>query len=322
MNLIKIKNIKEREEKINVYDIEVKDNHNFFANNILVHNCHNYGTKRLIPFLEHKFKYKIGLTATVERMDQSHWKIFECFNYNIFKYTPQEALEDDVLNPFVFFNIGVELDFNTSERYDILTREINTIMQAGGGFKKIMRSTSGLKYRMLSVLNDRKQLVNNYNRKFDVVRAIVSKHKNDKIIIFSQFNKQTNKFYWELLESKIKARIIHSGIDKTKRDQTLMDFKNDKFNVLLTTKVLDEGYNLPSIDTAIITAGDSSPKQTIQRLGRVLRKKEKISSLYQVYCLETIEEDQGNTRAKLFKQLSSNYDEMLYTIRDKEFKLT
>ena len=100
-----------------------------------------------------------------------------------------------------------------------------------------------------------------------------------------------------------------------------MDFKNDKFNVLLTSKVLDEGYNLPKIDTAIIMAGDSTPKQTVQRLGRVLRKKTKHSHLYQIYCLMTIEEDYAKERSVLFKSLSSDYWEYEYDGENKIFEV-
>jgi superfamily II DNA or RNA helicase len=86
----------------------------------------------------------------------------------------------------------------------------------------------------------------------------------------------------------------------------------DKFNVLLTSRVLDEGWNLPSVDCAIIMAGDSTAKQTIQRMGRVLRKKNKEIMLYQIYVIGTIEEDYANERVKLFKLLCSNYKELEY----------
>jgi len=175
-----------------------------------------------------------------------------------------------------------------------------------------MRTNTGLKYKMLSKMNERKELVNNYYEKFDIIKVIVDRHKKDKIIVFNQFNKQTNKSYSHLLDMGVKARIIHSGVAKDKRDKDLTDFKNDKFNVLLTSKVLDEGYNLPKIDTAVIMAGDSTAKQTIQRMGRVLRKKKKISSLYQVYCRDTIEETYGNERALLFKQLCNNFEDYIF----------
>ena len=114
---------------------------------------------------------------------------------------------------------------------------------------------------------------------------------------------------------------MHSGIRQEDRQKNLMDFRNNKFNVLLTTKVLDEGYNLPSIEVAVIMAGDSTSKQTIQRLGRVLRKKKKESVLYQVYCKGTIEEEQANVRSILFKQLASHFNDYIYKLNDKELIL-
>jgi len=279
---------------------------------IILDEIHNYGTQKLLPIVKTKCKYKLGLSATVERMDSAHWNILKAFNYRKFVYNSKEALTDDVLNPFNFYNIGIVMDNETQDTYEILTQEINTIMQMGHGFGAIMKLGGALKLRMLSKMNERKQLVNNYHKKFNIAKIICEKHKNDKVIIFNQFNEQTNKFYWHLLDIGISAKIIHSDISQDVRDQTLTDFKNDKFNVLLTSKVLDEGYNLPKLDVAIIMAGDSSAKQTIQRMGRVLRKKNKTSTLYQVYCLGTIEQTYGNRRANLFKELCSKYKDYIY----------
>jgi len=273
---------------------------------------HNYGTERLMPYVKHKFKYKIGLSATLERMDDNHLKLMEMFDYNVFKYTPEEALHDGVLNPFDFVNISVEMDSETYNIYNILTQEINVILQAGGGFNKLMRTQSGMKYKMLAKMNERKEIVNNYYRKFDIVKQICNKHKKDKIIIFNEFNKQTSKSYWYLLDIGVKSCIVHSGIPKEKREQNMIDFRRDKYSVMLASKVLDEGYNLPKLDVAIIAAGNSTARQTVQRMGRVLRKKKKKSVLYQIYCRYTIEEEYAFTRAKLFKSLCSNYKEINY----------
>lgn len=297
-------------ERINLKNYEV----------VIWDEIHNYCTPRMIKFVEQPFKYKIGLSATLERGDNKHFKLYEIFNYNIFQYNPKQALEEDILNPFNFINIGVEMDSENYDYYDRLTQEINLLIKSGGGFNKIMRGTGGIKYKLFSKLNERKQLVNNYPRKFDVIKIICLKHKNDKILVFNQFNEQTNKCYWYLLDVGINARIVHSGITADKREEALTDFKNDKFNVLLTSKVLDEGYNLPKIDTAIIMAGDSTAKQTIQRMGRVLRKKEKTSNLYQLYVKDTIEEDYAWQRAKLFKELCSKYEQYNYKINT-EFEL-
>ena len=288
-------------------------------NCLVADEIHNYGTDRLLPFLQRDYKYKMGLSATVKRGDDAHYKILEAFNYSHFVYSPKQALDEDILNPFNFINISVELDGESRDKYEKITKEINTIIQMGGGFHKIMRGTGGLKYRLYAKLNERKDLVNNYPRKFEIVKRICEEHSKDKIIIFNEYNKTSNKLYWYLLEvSDLKCCIIHSGIEKKKRDENLLAFEKDKYNVVLTSKVLDEGYNLPKLDVAIISAGNSTSRQTIQRMGRVLRKKDKKSILYQIYCANTIEEEYSKTRAVLFKSLCSDYRQFDYINSDFE----
>ncbi len=273
---------------------------------------HNFGTARMLPYIKYPFKYKIGLSATLERRDAAHWEIMKAFEYNKFTYTPKEALADGVLNPFNFINIGVDLDDENYDKYAKLTTDLNLILKIGDGYNKIMMTGSSLKYKMLSILNERKVLVNNYFKKFEVVKILCDKHRDDKMIVFNEYNETTNKNYWYLLDIGVKSCIIHSGIEKDKRQQNLIDFRNDKYNIVLTSRVLDEGYNLPKLDVAIIAAGNSTSKQTIQRMGRVLRKKKKVSMLYQIYVKHTIEEEYAMERAKLFRVLCSNYKDYDY----------
>lgn len=302
-------NIKEY-AKFTITNIQNLENINFeLFNMIIFDEIHNMYTTRLMEYLKKPFTYKIGLSATIEGRDDKHWKMVEYFDYNIFKYEPKQALDDGILNPFNFINIAVEMDQNTYDKYTLLTQQINTILQAAGGYYKIMKSSSGTKYKLLSMMNKRKDMVNNYPKKFKIVRDICDRHKEEKIIVFNEYNEQTNKTYWHLLETGMKTCIVHSGIKKQRIDQNLIDFKNDKYNVMLTSKVLDEGYNLPKIDVAIISAGNSTAKQTIQRMGRVLRKKNKPSILYQIYCKKTIEEEYALERSKIFKELCTEYKE-------------
>ena len=306
--------------KITITNMQNIENVDFEAFKFVLYDeIHNFASTRLLPYLEKDIKYKLGLSATLERIDKKHYKILDAFNYNLFEYGAKEALQDGILNPFNFYNVSVEMDLETEEEYLELTQNVNATMQAGGGYSKIMRSSSPLKFKMLALLNKRKMLVNNYPRKMDVVKAICEKFKDDKFIIFQEYNKQTSKSYWQLLESGVKACVVHSGISNAIREQNLIDFKNGKYNVLLASKVLDEGWNVPSVDTAIIVAGNSTSRQTIQRMGRVLRKKTKASKLFQIYCKNTVEEDYSEKRAELFKELCSAYNFFDYGVDEDEF---
>ena len=280
---------------------------------LVLDEVHNYATKRLLKqFGMNEFKYMIGLSATIERMDKQHIKLYEMFDYNIFKYTPQEAMDDGVINPFRFFNIGIVMDNEAFIEYESITQELNLILKSGNGFINIMQSNGDLKPKMLKLMNQRKELMNNYPRKFDVIKQICEKHKNDKVIVFNEFNSQTSKCYWYLLELGLKAGVVHSGVSKKRRSQALIDFKNDKYNVLLCTRILDEGYNLPKIDVGVIMAGNSTSRQTIQRMGRVLRKKDVESKLYQIYCMDTVEDTYAAKRAALFQALCTSYEQFVY----------
>ena len=111
---------------------------------------------------------------------------------------------------------------------------------------------------------------------------------------------------------KDKSAVTDFGMDAG------MLIKKDKYNILLATRAVEEGYNLPKIDTGIIMACNSTKKQTIQRLGRVLRKKDKPSNLYQIYCLGTIEEQYAKERTKFFKSLCNIYNYSEYKLCDEQ----
>lgn len=53
-----------------VYDIEVQDNHNFYADGVLSHNCHGCGADAYSKFLARlDIPYRLGLSATPRRKD-------------------------------------------------------------------------------------------------------------------------------------------------------------------------------------------------------------------------------------------------------------
>jgi superfamily II DNA or RNA helicase len=63
-----------------VYDLEVEGNHNFFANGILVHNCHNLGARTFSKSMGLcRARHRIAMTATPERGDGCEQVFFDYF---------------------------------------------------------------------------------------------------------------------------------------------------------------------------------------------------------------------------------------------------
>jgi len=280
---------------------------------IIADELHNMGTERMLKLISHNFKYKLGLSATPERTDYSHWKIYKTFDFNVYEYSIKDALEDDVLNKFEFYDIVLDLPDKQREKYDELSMNIGTIMKTIGSFSKFMAlpNSDKRKLMLLKLMNARKEMIWNYKEKLRIVSALCKEYaETSKILVFSQYNKTTNNLYYYLGSEGVKSASIHSSLSNDERCKSLKDFSEDKVNVLLATKVLDEGYNLPRIDVGIILAGERTARQTIQRLGRVLRKKKKSSKLFQIYVSDTFESNVAEERSNFFKELSEKYEKI------------
>ena len=307
------------EMKITITNVQNLKNINFDKYQFVIWDeVHWAAGKQTFKYLQIICKYKLGLTATLKRLDKKHYDILECFNYNLFKYSIKNALDDNVISFFEFYSIGLTMDMEIKEEYDEITDRLNCIYQQHGSYLTIInKGNVELSAKLYGLMNQRKQLVNNYCKKFDVIKEIVKKNINNKILVFNQFNEQTNKTYWELLEAGYTAEIMHSNVKKEKREDILTRYKKDKFNILLTSKVLDEGYNLPSINVAILMSNDTGGKrQLIQRIGRALRKRKDggYSKIYLIYVKDSIEENMENIM--MLRELSSKYNSYFFSPGD------
>jgi superfamily II DNA or RNA helicase len=65
----------------------------------------------------------------------------------------------------------------------------------------------------------------------------------------------------------------------------------------VTSKVLNEGVNVPEANVAIVLSGSGSVREHVQRLGRILRRGEdKTAVLYELVAAGTSEERVSDKR--------------------------
>jgi superfamily II DNA or RNA helicase len=276
---------------------------------------HKAGTDNMLKILSSdNFKHKIGLTATPDREDSKHWEIFRQFDYNIFNYDIKQAIIDKVLNRFELINIEIEMDTETASKYRELTNSISIKLKEIGSYFMFMRlpNTDLRKQKLMGLINERKKLIWAYPKKLEIVCNLIHNFKSDRVLIFSQFNYFTNLLYYYLGSEGIKTGLLHSKINKKEREDNIEKFKSGELNVLLTTKVVDEGFNVPAANVGIITASEKIPRQMIQRLGRILRIKDDNtpSKLIQLYVKDTMEEEQAKTRTDFYKEIALSIEEV------------
>src|SRR5687767_15456194 len=74
-------------------------------------------------------------------------------------------------------------------------------------------------------------------------------------------------------------------------------FNKGEVLALTTSKVLNEGVNIPEASVAVVLSGSGSTREHIQRLGRILRKVPgKEAVLYEVITQNTTEEQISQRR--------------------------
>jgi superfamily II DNA or RNA helicase len=70
----------------------------------------------------------------------------------------------------------------------------------------------------------------------------------------------------------------------------MTNFGNGKYKVIVTSQVLDEGVDVPDASVGLVLGGTGSTREYVQRLGRLLRKKEgKTAKLVEIISKETVE---------------------------------
>jgi superfamily II DNA or RNA helicase len=106
-----------------------------------------------------------------------------------------------------------------------------------------------------------------------------------------------NDMVYRISEQFLIPAITHETPIK-ERKLWLEAFNRGEVLALATSKVLNEGVNIPAASVAVILSGSGSTREHIQRLGRILRKQpDKEAVLYEVVTSETTEEHISQRRS-------------------------
>ena len=110
-------------------------------------------------------------------------------------------------------------------------------------------------------------------------------HRGDRAIIFTQDNSSA----YEISRRFLVPAITHQT-KVTERSEILAGLNAGTCGAVVTSKVLNEGVDVPSANVAIVVSGSGSVREHVQRLGRVLRKVgDKRAVLYELVTRQTTE---------------------------------
>ena len=149
-------------------------------------------------------------------------------------------------------------------------------------------------------------------RKFEVAQEIINRYPQDKILVIGQYLEQLADF-----AKRLNAPIITGKTPNAERDKIYGDFRSGKIHVLVVSKVANFAIDLPDASVAIQVSGTfGSRQEEAQRLGRILRPKERMSRFFTLITRGTVEEDFGSNRQKFLAEQGYSYRIIRYTTKD------
>jgi superfamily II DNA or RNA helicase len=226
-----------------VYNLEVEDHHNYFVNDILVHNCHHAGASSYMTVLDAPDDphYVIGLSATPnDREDGKQDFVHAFFGKSLFEITFGQQIEDGTACP--------------------LTVYVDYIPPRDFGFTS--KRTSGADWQ-------RRQ---QYTKVYD--QYVINNAERNRLGV--QFAREMNEdgLTVAMIVSRVEhAEVLHNLMpeatiitSKTKnRDEIIYKLKRHEIKCVITT-LFDEAVDVPSLGAVALLAGGKSKIKLKQRL--------------------------------------------------------
>ena len=241
------------------------------------------------------------LCMTATPPEESEYKLLlERLAPTVYKITLDECVNKGLISPYELYCIPVELTAEELIDYKKINNSFVYWKYQLGQFdafneaKRIMsdknasaadKQASAQFYR---AIRERKKIVDFAANKVSMMKQIVVKHLDRKMLVFSGANEFTDQ-----LCSAVQplALSYHSGIGKKAKAAAIEKFKNNEIRVLCSTKALNHGFDVPDADMGIICGVTSKSLSMIQRVGRLIRFQEnKIGRIVILYVKDSQEE--------------------------------
>jgi len=237
--------------------------------------------------------YRLGLTATYEREDGLHKDLERLIGGKVYEIGI-DKLKGTYLAEYKTKEIITDLTEDERKEYDKYHRVFTDflkkekiVLKSPKDFRLlVMRSGSSAGAReALLARNKARQIALNSKSKLNTLSEILDNHFGERMIIFTEHNSLVYAISREFL---IPA-ITHTT-QKKERTEILKRFREGKYKMVATSKVLEEGIDVPEASVGVIISGSGSKREYKQRLGRILRKKEgKLAILYEIVSKRTTE---------------------------------
>lgn len=239
---------------------------------------HHLTSDFMLECLPQNARHRLGLSATLmtkyesERMN----RLKAYFGGIVYEYTMQQAIADGKLTRYYYYPIYVELTPSEKDDYYDLSKKISKAVAMTGGDFDDEDNTN-----LQALLSQRSRILASAENKLNKLRELAVKFKNSSnLIVYCGDKIESDIKYidrvYDIINNEIGivAAKFTSAENAQQRSNIMELFKQKMIQALVAIRCLDEGVDIPQLETAIIMSSGTNPKEFIQRRGRILRRAE------------------------------------------------
>src|SRR4051794_19123885 len=256
--------------------------------------CHGLGGATLRRAMLAQYEERLGLTATLERTDDAVTELLiPYFGGICFRYGFEEAIADGVCAaPRVGF-VGVDLSLGERAEYAATEQQLvgarNHLRALPGvpvePFGDFLAAVAHLADRdagadgraarqYLDAFSKRREIVAQSSGKYELLGSLAPAIRDAHgALVFTETVRAANHAI-NRLDPLVSIDLITGATARRQRREILDDLRVRRLDAVAAPRVLDEGVDVPDANLGIVMSASRTRRQMIQRMGRILRRKQ------------------------------------------------
>lgn len=247
---------------------------------LIADEVHNLGAAQLKDALPKKIALRLGLSATPVRHGDAAGTqaLIDYFGNVVYEFSIERAIKKDVLVPYRYYPVLVDLTVDETDAYRELTAKI------GRFFVHTDEEKQSDKLKILLI--KRARLLASAANKLPALSETLLRHgvPITKAIVYcgdgtvehpatGELDRQIVAVTRLLGETHgLKVRKFTCDESSEERAGILDALRGGRLQALVAIRCLDEGIDVPDVQLGFLMASSTNPRQFIQRRGRLLRR--------------------------------------------------
>jgi superfamily II DNA or RNA helicase len=237
--------------------------------------------------------FRLGLTATWEDDPEREDRLTHVLGDVVYEKSITE-LRGDWLADYETIRVAVHLTPEEQHRYEAARQQFKSFVArkripigSARGWQTFLRHVAQSREgrAAFQAFQESRRIAHGTDQKIDVLGTLLDEEHGRRTIVFTHDNQTAYKVSRTFL-----VPCISHQTDIKERRAILDAFQSGELPVIVTSRVLNEGVDLPAAEVAIVLSGSGTVREHVQRLGRILRPAEgKQAVLYEIVAANTAE---------------------------------